>query len=113
VLTDAWQAAHAVVRRLETQEAGVADDPTIGKLGPEYEPLLIEFLKDPWCTMGSIRSRPRAIVELDRMVVYQEHIDVSHAGRLEESLGSKPDPADLFRTCLPYHHPNHRSNGLA
>ena len=106
VLTDAWQAAHAVVRRLETQEAGVADDPTIGKLGPEYEPLLIEFLKDPLVHYG-FNTVPTevAIVELDRMVVYQEHIDVSHAGRLEESLGSKPDPADLFRTCLPYHHP--------
>src|SRR5712691_7405232 len=43
-LTEAWQAANQVVRRLEHEEAGVADDPPIGKLGPEYEPLLIEFL---------------------------------------------------------------------
>jgi hypothetical protein len=106
VLTDAWQAAHAVVRRLETQEAGVADDPPLGKLEPEYEPLLIEFLKDPLVHYG-FNTVPTevAIVELDRMVVYQEHIDVTHAGRLEERLGAKPNPADLFRTCLPYHHP--------
>ena len=44
-LTDAWQAAYQVVRRLEAEEPGIADDPPIGKLGPEYEPLLeaIEF----------------------------------------------------------------------
>ena len=35
-LTDAWQAAREVVRRLEAEEAGVADDPPIRKLGPEY-----------------------------------------------------------------------------
>ena len=105
-LTDAWQAAHQVVRRLEREEAGVADDAPLGKLGPEYEPLLIELLKDPLVHYG-FNTVPTevAIVELDRLVVYQEHIDVTHAGRLEERLGGKPSPADLFRTCLPYHHP--------
>jgi len=42
-LTDAWQSAQAVIRRLEVEEPGVADDPPIDKLGPQYEPLLIEF----------------------------------------------------------------------
>jgi hypothetical protein len=105
-LTDAWQAANAVVRQLEKQEAGVADDPPLGKLGPEYEPLLIEFLKDPLVHNG-FNTVPTevAIVELDRMVVYQEHIDVTHTGRVEQRLGAKPSPADVFRTCLPYDHP--------
>src|SRR2546425_813612 len=90
-LTGAWQAAHAIVRQLETQEAGVADNPPIAKLGPEYEPLLIEFLKDPLVHNG-FNTVPTevAIVELDRMVVYQEHIDVSHSRRLEQQLGASP-----------------------
>ena len=105
-LTDAWQAAQQVIRRLERDEAGVADDPPIRKLGPEYEPLLIEFLKDPLVHYG-FNTVPTevAIVELDRMVVYQEHIDITHSRRLEQKLGAIPGRAELFRTCLPYDHP--------
>jgi len=105
-LTDAWQAAQRVIHRLEQDEAGVADDPPIGKLGPEYEPLLIEFLKDPLVHYG-FNTVPTevAIVELDRMVVYQEHIDITHSTRLEQKLGAIPSQAELFRTCLPYDHP--------
>ena len=105
-LTDAWQAAQRVIRRLEQDEAGVADDPPIGKLGPEYEPLLIEFLKDPLVHYG-FNTVPTevAIVELDRMVVYQERIDITHSRRLEQKLGAIPSRTDLFRTCLPYDHP--------
>src|SRR5207237_6364754 len=32
-LAESWQAAHEVVCRLEREEAGIADDPPIGKLG--------------------------------------------------------------------------------
>jgi hypothetical protein len=105
-LTDAWQAASQVVRGLEQAEAGVADDPPIGKLGPEYEPLLIELLKDPLVHYG-FNTVPTevAMVELDRMVVYQEHIDITHARRLEQRLGAIPSRTELFRTCLPYDHP--------
>src|ERR1700741_674792 len=46
-LTEEWQAANTIVRSIEHDEAGLADDPPISKLGPEYTPLLIEFLKDP------------------------------------------------------------------
>ena len=51
-LTDLWHAAHRVVRRLETEEAGIADDPPRERLGPEYEPLLLEFFKDPLVRHG-------------------------------------------------------------
>src|ERR1700752_2415480 len=101
-LTDAWQAAQRVVSRLSQEEAGVADDPPIGKLGPEYEPLLLEFLRDPVVHHG-FNTVPTevAMVELDRMVVYQEHIDVTFARQLAEKLGPAPSDAEIFRTCLP------------
>src|SRR5207247_6621640 len=91
VLTDAWRAAATVVEQLTVEEAGIADDPPITKLGPEYQPLLMEFLKDPLVHYG-FNTVPTevAIVELDRMVVYQEHIDVTFARRLEEKLGPAP-----------------------
>jgi hypothetical protein len=105
-LTDAWKTAEREVGRLERAEGGVADDPAIGKLGREYEPLLIELLKDPLIHYGFNKVPTEvAIVELDRMVVYQEHIDITHALRLEHKLGAiSPRGTDLFRTCLPYDH---------
>src|SRR3989449_9282203 len=106
VLIEEWQAANECVRILEKEEAGVADGPPMTRMGSEYEPLLIEFLKDPLVRHGfnTVPTDVR-IVELDRLVVYQKHIDVTHAGRLEARLGPAPSEEQVFRTCLPYDHP--------
>ena len=105
-LSESWQAAHEVVCRLEKEEAGLADDPPIGKLGPEDEPFLREFLKDPLVRHG-FNTVPTevAMVELDRLVVYQKHIDLTHVRQLQSKLGPAPSRDQLFRICLPYDHP--------
>ena len=105
-LTDEWQAANSIIRTLEKEEAGLADNPPIGKLGPEYEPLLIEFLKDPLVQNG-FNTVPTevAMVELDRLVVYQHHIDLTFVRQLKSKLGPAPSDEQIFRTCLPYDHP--------
>jgi len=105
-LTDEWNAASDYIRSLEKEEAGLADDPAITKLGPEYEPLLIEFLKDPLIQNG-FNTVPTevAIIELDRLVVYQKHIDLTYVRQLQKRLSSAPGMEELFRTCLPYDHP--------
>jgi hypothetical protein len=104
-LTDLWHAAHRVVRRLETQEAGIADDPPRERLGPEYEPLLLEFFKDPLVRHG-FNTVPTevAMVELDRLVVYQKHIDLTFVRQLERELGPAPTDEQVFRTCLLHDH---------
>jgi hypothetical protein len=103
-LADAWHTAHERVRRLETDEAGLADDPPMQPLGPEYEPLLIELLQDPLVRDG-FNTVPTdvALVELDRLVVYQKHIDLTYARRLGQALGT-PDNQQVFRTCLLHDH---------
>ena len=80
-------AAHEVLLGIEREEAGAADHPPMGKLGPQYEPLLIEFLKDP-LVRYEFNTVPTdiAMVELDRLVVYQKHIDVTFARKLEEAM---------------------------
>lgn len=105
-LTEEWLGAQRVVRRLERDEAGLADDPPIAKLGPEYEPLLIELLRDP-LVRGNFNTVPSdvALVELDRLVVHQKHIDMTFARQLERRLGPAPSEEEVFRTCLPSDHP--------
>ncbi|MCI0338310.1 MAG: hypothetical protein L0226_12075 [Acidobacteria bacterium] len=106
VLTDEWNSASDYIRSLEKEEAGLADDPVISKLGPEYEPLLIEFLKDPLIQNG-FNTVPTevALIELDRLVVHQKHIDLTYVRQLQKRLGSAPSMEEIFRTCLPYDHP--------
>ena len=103
-LADAWHSAHERVRRLEKDEAGLADHPPIQSLGPEYEPLLIELLQDPLVRDG-FNTVPTdvALVELDRLVVYQKHIDMTYGRQLARTLGT-PDDSQVFRTCLLHDH---------
>ncbi len=105
-LADLWRSGLARVEQLERDEPSAANDPQMGKLGPEYEPLLIELLKDP-LIRGNFNTVGTDIVliELDRLVVYQRHIDLTHVRRIEEKLGLEPDQEKIFRTCLPWDHP--------
>jgi hypothetical protein len=74
-------------------------------LGPEYEPLLIELLQDPLVRNG-FNTVPTdvALVELDRLVVYQKHIDLTYVRQLASQLGPTLSDAQIFRTCLLHDH---------
>jgi hypothetical protein len=106
-LADQWRAANEIVRGLTESEAGLADGPPIVSVSvEEHEPLLVEFLKDPLVRHG-FNTVPSeiAFVELDSLVVSQKHIDLTHARRVEESLGPNPGPEQIFRACLASDHP--------
>ena len=101
-LVELWQAARARLTALERQEAGAADHPDVKSLPPRYEPLLLEFFKNP-LVRRSFNTLPTDIVlvPLDQLVVYQKHIDLAHVRRLRERMGSEVDEAAVFRMCLP------------
>jgi hypothetical protein len=107
-LIEEWQAAKNHIRTLEKEEAGHADHPVINpiEVGGKYKPLLVEFLNDPLVRHG-FNTVPTevAFVELDRLVVYQHHIDLTFVRHLQQKLGPTPSDEDIFRTCLPYDHP--------
>ena len=104
-LTDAWQGAQKVIQDLESEE-DTTRDPPIQRLELVDEPLLADLVQDP-LVRGGFNTVPTevALIELDRLVVYQEHIDITFAADLERRLGRFPSREALFRTCLPYDHP--------
>ncbi len=108
VLGAEWEEARARIVELEKTEAGLAERPTIRKVevDSKYRPLLAELLKDPLVRNG-FNTVPTevAFVELDRMVVYQKHIDLTYVRELQGRLGRSPGDEEVFRTCLPFDHP--------
>ena len=109
-LVEEWQAAHRHVQALEKIEAGIADNPLTRPLTEtetNYEPLLIEFLKDP-LVRNNFNTVPTeiALVKLDQLVVYQKNIDLTFVESLKKNLGPATDDEEIFRFCLPFDHPH-------
>lgn len=108
-LIEEWHKAKNHIAELEKEEAGCADHPTITKIdaNSKYQPLLVEFLKDPLVRHG-FNTVPTevAMVELDSLVVYQKHIDLTYVGQLRWRIGPNPTDEEVFRACLPFDHPH-------
>ena len=102
-LTDEWRAAARHIAKLEKTEAGRADRPAIQPLPAHLKSLEEQFMRDPLVQNG-FNNVPTEIgmVELDRLVVYQHHIDLSYVAKLKERLGPSPREEDIFRLCLPF-----------
>jgi hypothetical protein len=101
-LIDEWRAAASHILKLEKTEAGCADKPVIQPLPAHLEPLQEQFMCDPLVRHGfNTVPTQLGLVELDRLVVYQHHIDLSYVAQLKERLGPMPSEEDIFRLCLP------------
>lgn len=97
-----WSAAALYYEELEKREAGIADRIACTPLAPEMAPLAAEILASPRYTR-TFDSLPThiAMVEVEKLLVCQNHVTRSFVDRLKERLGPDPDPATLFRFCLP------------
>ncbi len=101
-IADRWREANDYFGELEATEAGIADE--IGIRPPEayLEPLIAETEADPRYSF-TFDTFPTeiAMVELDRLVVFQTHITRSFADGQAARLGQPGNPVDLYRFCQP------------
>lgn len=100
VLAEEWQAAHEVVRKLQKEEAGLADNPWIQPVSPDNK-LLLEFIRNP-VVKNSFNTVPTevAYVDLTELVVYQHEIDLSFVRQLRKKLPPTLTEEELFRLCF-------------
>jgi hypothetical protein len=106
LLAEEWRKANDHILELEKKEAGLADNPPITIITPTAYPLIANVLADPMFQRSfAIVPTEIGLVELDRLVVFQKHINLSHVQRLKATLGSSPDDEAIFRFCLPFDHP--------
>jgi hypothetical protein len=101
-LVGEWRHANDRFYDLEENEAGYADHGDIRPLDPALEPLSDEIRGDARFrrAFDSLPTR-FAMVELDRLVIEQPHINLHHVERLKTRLPGSPTPEQLFRFCLP------------
>jgi len=106
-LTEEWHTARALIRHIAKEELGWVDKPPIGPLPSRMIPLRDQLFKDPVFqhSFNKVGTVEVGMVELDRLVVYQKHIDLAHVQRLKQKLGPSPSEEEIFKLCLPFEHP--------
>ena len=106
-LADEWRDANDHYYDLELSEAGAADGVECRPLPPEMRPLARKVKRHHWFreAFGTLPTRI-VMVELDRLIVTQTHIERPFADALSGGLGAAPDAEALFRLCLPLDRPN-------
>jgi len=101
-LIDEWRAANDYYYELEESEAGIADKVECRDLDADLLPLAEEVMGNPRFRRSfDILPTSISMVELDRLMVFQHHVDGQFVETLQSRLGVAPDPKAVFRFCLP------------
>lgn len=101
-LTDEWRAANDYYEELERTEAGIANQCEHRELDPALATLAAQVKSHP-CYRRTFDTLPTSfgMVELDRLIVYQNHVTRNFVDALKARIGPAPDLAALFRVCFP------------
>jgi hypothetical protein len=101
-LTDAWCRANDRVQSLEQSEHGIADGVSFGQLPSGVADLAAEVLgSDLVRRQYGVVPFEVAMIDLDRTVVFQKHVNLDHVRTIRERLGANPNEQEIFRLCLP------------
>ena len=101
-LIDEWRAANDYYYELEESEAGIANEVECRDLDAALLPLAEQVMADPRFRRSfNILPTSISMVELDRLMVYQHHVDGRFVEILQSRLGVAPDPKTVFHFCLP------------
>jgi hypothetical protein len=101
-LMDAWRRSNDHLLAIAETEAGYADAIEFGDIPEELAPLAARVLADP-VTRRDFALTPVSIewLELDRLVVQQNHINLAFADELRTELGASPTRTSIFEFALP------------
>lgn len=97
-----WRDAAKVFENLQASEAGVADKPDVRPLTPILQAHVDKMVKLPHF-QSSFQAVPVAfgMVELDKLVVYQQHITQSSVRKMTSTLHPPMSDEVLAGLCLP------------
>jgi hypothetical protein len=97
-LATEWRAANDRVVELEATEPGWADNPPLGTPPAQMQPILDGALSNPSVQKTySVFPSSWAMVELDRLIVFQKFINLRYVTELKASLSKAPGPEELAK----------------
>ena len=101
-LAEQWRNAAAVFKELQISEAGAADKPDIKPLPPLLQDHVEKLVKLAHFQQ-TFSSVPVSfgMVELDKLIVYQQHIMRGSIDKMTRTLVPPLSDADLAGVCLP------------
>jgi hypothetical protein len=101
-LVNEWREANDYYYKLEQGEAGLADEIGTRSLDTSLRSVVDEIIADQRFqhTFDSLPARFE-MVELDKLIVSQLHIDITHGDRLKASIGADAGDEALLRFCQP------------
>jgi hypothetical protein len=101
-LADTWREAASVFEGLQTTEAGVADSPEVKPL-PKGLQAHVKKLAKLTHFQQTFSATPVAfgMVELDKLVVYQQHIMAGAVTKMTDTLKTPLSDTALADVCLP------------
>jgi hypothetical protein len=105
-LAEEWRSANDYYYELEESEAGIADQVECRELDRNLLPMAEQVIAAPWF-QRAFDTLPItfAMVELDRLVVFQPNVTREFVDELKARLGPDPDQKSLFRFCIPLERP--------
>ena len=97
-LVEDWRTARAEVLRLQQEDAGEADAINVHALPDEMLPLAAQALRQPSMhRMTSVLPRSWQMVDIDRLVIFQECINLRHIDQLAASLTASPTAQEVMQ----------------
>ncbi|MFO1269335.1 MAG: hypothetical protein U1F25_20950 [Rubrivivax sp.] len=105
-LTAAWRRASAQYQALEVSQPGIANAGEHRPLDAALAPLADEVRAHPSFRL-SFDTLPTtfAMVDLDHLIVDQQHVTHDFVDAITPRVGPRPDPRTLFRLCMPLEAP--------
>lgn len=97
-LVEDWRTARAEVLRLQREEGDAADAIGIHALPEEMLPLAEQALRQPSMhRMTSVLPRRWQMVEIDRLVIFQECINLRHIDQLAAAVTASPTAQEIMQ----------------
>lgn len=101
-LMEDWGRANDYYQELEESETGICDEIEVRELDPALASLTAEVAASSRFnnTFDNVPAK-FAMVELDKLVLFQTHVMQQGTEQLQARLGPEPDPETLFHFCQP------------
>lgn len=102
VLAEEWRKANDRVRSLEQSQPQAADNHALQAVPSALEARVKTLLESPHIKNAyGVVPFSVAMVELDKLVVFQKHINLVFVEAIKQKLGNDPDEQAILDLCIP------------